>query len=137
MKQLFFASVLCSFCLCVTAQCIKPVPLTAQQAQTITGMWKLQYNYHNKQYDAEIRIRAIGNNEVACDISKPPIPGKETACEYFFCPGGEFHLKKYIGETAYVFQGTPENGHMKGLLSIYDKNNKRTLVGHFTMDKVN
>lgn len=103
MKKILFISLLCSFCMGLSAQCVKPAPLTAQQAQTMTGTWKIQYTYFEKQYETEIRIRAVKNNEVTCEISNPPIAGKETAGEYFFCPSGEFHLKKYVGETAYVF----------------------------------
>jgi hypothetical protein len=63
------------------------------------------------------------------------LTGKETAVEYFFCPGGEFHLRKYIGDNSFVFQGTPENNQIKGIVSVYDGKNKRKLTGHFAMNK--
>lgn len=105
--------------------------------QTVIGTWKVQYTYNDKQYETEIRIDAVKNNEVTCEITNPPIEGKETAGEYFFCPGGEFHLKKHVGDVAYVFQGVPENGVIKGMVSVYDKDNKRSAKGRFSMSKVN
>ncbi|MGN6292539.1 MAG: hypothetical protein ACTHMV_07315 [Chitinophagaceae bacterium] len=137
MKKIFLASLLCNFCIYLSAQCVKPAPLTAQQTQAVTGTWKLQYTYNDKQYDTEIKIRTVKNNEVVCEIANPPITGKETAGEYFFCPSGEFHLKKYVGDIAYVFQGVPENGQIKGTLSVYDKDNKRSQGGDFLMSKIN
>ena len=137
MKKAFLVSLLCGFSACLFSQCVKPAPFTAQQTQAVTGNWKIQYTYLDKQYESDIRIQVVKNNEVACEISNPPIAGKETAGEYFFCPSGEFHLKKYVGDIAYMFQGVPENGRIKGTLSVYDKDNKRTSGGVFSMDKVN
>jgi len=137
MKSLLFTLLLAVLYMGLAAQCVKPTPMTSAQVQPVTGSWKMQYTYHDRQYETELRIHVLQGTEIACDMSNPPLPDRPTACEYFFCPGGEFHMKKYVGETAYVFQGTPENGHIKGILSFYDKDNKRTMGGHFTMDRIN
>jgi hypothetical protein len=137
MKKHFFLGMLlivCSFTV-VNGQCIKPTPMTADQVQKVTGKWKGSYTHNGSQVDLEVNIAAKTGNEVDCIINNPPIKGKETAVEYFFCPGGEFHLRKYIGDVSFVFQGTPENNSIKGLVSMYDSKNKRTLLGHFTLGK--
>lgn len=136
MKKLFIVGLFCCCYTFLAAQCVKPTPMTTQQAQAVTGTWKMKYTCHEKQYEAEVKIQPAKDNDVTCNISQPPLTGKETAAEYFYCPGGEFHLKKYVGDVAYVFQGTPQNGRIKGILSFYDKDNKRTMGGHFTMEKV-
>lgn len=122
----------------VQAQCVKPTPMTAQQVQKILGKWAGTYTYKGVEQKIVIDIIPLGKSstEVMCKITNPPLPGKETECEYFFCGGGEFHLKKYIDDIAYVFQGTPENGRMKGILSIYTSPSERTQGGNFVLEKM-
>lgn len=137
MKKHFFLAVLlfCGLMNFVNGQCIKPPPLTTEQVQKVTGKWKGVYTNNGERVELEINISAKSANEVVCEINNPPLPGKETAVEYFFCPGGEFHLRKYIGDLSFVFQGTPENNNIKGTLSVYDSKNKRKQGGDFSITK--
>ena len=118
------------------SQCVKPTPMNAQQIKSVSGKWKGSYTYKGDKKDIEIRVYIANNKEVVCDVRNPPLEGKETFNEYFFCPGGEFHLKKYIGDLAYVFQGVPENDQIKGILSIYTSDTKRTQGGNFTIKRI-
>ena len=118
------------------AQCLKPTPMTPQQIQVVTGKWKGTYTNNDKQLEIVINIYVNQGNEVTCDISNPPLEGKETSVEYFFCPGGEFHLRKYVGDLSYVFQGMPVNNTIKGIVSVYDSKNQRKKTGDFLMSKV-
>jgi hypothetical protein len=115
--------------------CLKPVPLTSQQVQVVAGKWKGTYTNSTGQQDIEINIYVKTGNDVICEVSNPPLPGKETDVEYFFCPGGEFHMRKFVGDISYVFQAVPENGQMKGMISSYDKDLKRTKIGDFVLVK--
>lgn len=40
-----------------------------------------------------------------------------------------------VVDIAYVFQSTSENGRIKGLFSFYTDDNKRTIGGHFVLDR--
>lgn len=136
MKKPFFFLLICVGLInFASAQCIKPTPMTNDQVQKVSGKWKGTYTNNGTATEFEINITPKENNEVVCDINNPPVKGKETAVEYFFCPGGEFHLRKYIGNTSFVFQGTPENGHIKGIVSEYDAKNNRKQIGQFTISK--
>jgi hypothetical protein len=137
MKKHFFLGLLLIGGLFYSAssQCIKPPPLTTEQVQKVSGKWKGSYTNNGTQVDLEINISAKAGNEVACEINNPPVAGKETMVEYFFCPSGEFHLRKYVGDVSFVFQGVPENGQIKGTVSMYDAKNKPTQLGNFTMSK--
>lgn len=136
-KQILFSFLLIGgFFHYAHAQCLKPTPLSSDQVRKITGKWKGTYINNGAEVNLEINIAANPNNEVTCNVSNPPLAGKETMVEYFFCPGGEFHLRKYIGDLSYVFQGTPENNKIKGIVSVYDANNKRKQEGNFTISKM-
>ena len=137
-KQLTLAAIVLASSLFnfVAAQCLKPTPMTPQQIQRVTGKWIGTYTNNDKQQEIVVNIYVNQGNEVTCDIDNPPLPGKETDVEYFFCPGGEFHLRKYIGDVSYVFQGTPENNRIKGIVSVYDGKNQRKKTGDFLMSKV-
>ena len=113
------------------AQCVKPTPMNAQQVQSVVGSWKGTYTCNGEQRDIEINITMKTNNEVECAVTNPPLEGSATSFEYFFCPGGEFHMRKYIDNVSYVFQGTPVDGRLKGIVSMYDAKNKRKQLGHF------
>jgi hypothetical protein len=117
------------------AQCLKPSPMTQQQIQTVKGQWKGSYTHNGSQRELVINISAPDSNVVICEINNPPIPGKEADVEYFFCPGGEFHLRKYIGDSSFVFQATPVDNKMKGMVSVYDNKNKRKKTGDFVLAK--
>jgi hypothetical protein len=117
------------------AQCLKPSPMTPQQVQAVKGQWKGSYTHNGSPRELVINISALDSNVVICEINNPPIPGKEADVEYFFCPGGEFHLRKYIGDSSFVFQATPVNNTMKGMVSVYDNKNKRKKTGDFVLAK--
>ncbi|WP_315814096.1 hypothetical protein [Paraflavitalea speifideaquila] len=88
--------------------------MTSQQVQSIVGNWKMKYTYLNNAYETGISILAQKNNEVSCTIGKAPIAGKETAAEYFFCPGGEFHLKNMWEKRRMYSRVFPRTGKLKG-----------------------
>lgn len=136
-KQLFLAGIVLASSLfnLLAAQCLKPSPMTPLQIQTVTGKWKGTYTNNGKQQEIEFNIYVKQDKIVVCDVSNPPLKGTETDVEYFFCPGGEFHLRKYIGDQSYVFQATPENNVLKGIVSVYDSNNKRKKSGDFVVSK--
>ena len=117
------------------AQCLKPSPMTQQQIQTVKGTWKGSYTHNGSQRELVINISARDSNIVVCEINNPPIPGREADVEYFFCPGGEFHLRKYIGDSSFVFQATPVDNRMKGMVSVYDGKNNRKKTGDFVLSK--
>ena len=132
---------LCMLLLCfgafnlTNAQCLKPTPMSQQQIQTVKGKWKGSYTHNGSRRDLVIDISAPDSNVVVCEINNPPIPGKEADVEYFFCPGGEFHLRKYIGDSSFVFQATPVKNTMKGMVSVYDSKNNRKKTGDFVLSK--
>jgi hypothetical protein len=138
MKKQFFLVVLliAGFNYAQAQVCLKPTPMTAEQVQKVIGKWKGTYtNSAGEKTEMEISISVNDKNIVTCDINNPPLAGKETDGEYFFCPGGEFHLRKFVDDVSYVLQGTPQNNQIKGLVSVYDNKNKRTLAGNFAINK--
>ena len=138
MKKHFFLAVLLTgfFHFAQAQKCLKPTPMTADQVQKVTGKWKGVYtNLNGEKTDIEINISAKANNEVECEINNPPLAGKETSVEYFFCPGGEFHLRKFVGDNSFVFQASPENNTMAGIVSMYDSKSNRKMLGRFSISK--
>jgi len=115
--------------------CLKPVPMTSEQVRLVVGKWKGTITNTTGEQQVEIDIYSKTGKDVICEVNNPPLKGKETDVEYFFCPSGEFHLRKFVGDVSYVFQGVPENGQIKGTISIYDKNSERTSGGDFTITK--
>src|ERR1700754_2511993 len=104
----------------IQAQCIKPTPMTSQQLLIAAGKWQGTYTCNGVEKKTEFIISADKENLASCSVSNPPMTGKESISECFFCGGGELHVRKYIGEEAYMFQGTPENRSIKGMVPIYN-----------------
>jgi hypothetical protein len=117
------------------AQCYKPKPMTTSQTETVKGVWKGIYQYAGTSTAITIHIYTDGDARLICDIDVPPVEGKPDDHLYWFCDGGEFHLKKFISNKTYSFQGTPVNGNIEGLMVI--KENDKTVVnGKFRVSKV-
>jgi len=114
--------------------CYKPMPMTQQQMKLVLGQWNGNYSYAKKQQKMAIAI-SIKDNQLVCEITNPPLSGKESSQEYSFCPSGEFHFKKYIGAMYYEFHGIPESGHITGTLVIHTNEND-TGYGEFALDKI-
>ena len=100
------------------SQCYKPKPLSASQTAVIKGVWKGTYQFNGETRAVAINIYTDAGNEVVCDVDTPPVEGKADSHLYWFCDGGEFHLKKFIGNKTYSFQGTPVNDVIEGIMVI-------------------
>lgn len=117
------------------SQCYKPRPLSPNQTSIIKGVWKGTYQLDGETIPVTITIYTDGTDEVACDVDAPPVEGKEDTHLYWFCDGGEFHLKKFIGNKTYSFQGTPVNDVIKGIVVI--RENEKTIAnGKFQIKKI-
>lgn len=116
--------------------CLKPTAMSEQQLQLVAGKWSGTYTRNGTRQETDIIISVNQNKEVICTVSNPPVVGQETSVDYFFCPVGEFHLRKSVGNQAYVFQGVPEKGHIRGSLSLFTRDNKRIASEEFVLHKV-
>ena len=115
--------------------CWKPQAMTKQQMEMVSGRWEGSYTYQNRLKSMSVTVSMDKNNHLVCEISNPPVIGRETDREYCICPAGEFHFKKYIGDLSYEFQGVPDNGRMAGTLTVRDKQ-KTAGTGNFTLSKI-
>jgi predicted GNAT family acetyltransferase len=143
MKLQFFTTPIIATCFLLAgfaphflnAQCYKPKPMTTSQTEIVKGMWKGTYQYAGISRAITINIYTDAAARLVCDIDVPPVEGKPDDHLYWFCDGGEFHLKEFISNKTYSFQGTPVNGTIEGLMVIKE-NNKAIVNGHFSVSKV-
>jgi hypothetical protein len=141
MKTSFLIKGVLACCLLVFAannaqsQCYKPKPLSATQTAIIKGVWKGTYLFNGETRSVTINIYTDAGNEVVCDVDTPPVAGEPDSHLYWFCDGGEFHLKKFIGNKTYSFQGTPVDGVIKGIMVIRE-NEKTAMNSKFRIQKV-
>ena len=98
----------------------------------MTGTWTGSYQSDGKEIPVTMVIREGKNQQITCSMDKPPVEGKADFELFYFCPGGEFHMKKSVGEKTYTFQGTPINNVIKGYMRI-QVNNKTIQDGKFSI----
>ncbi len=114
--------------------CTKPKPMTNEQMQLVSGIWRGNYTYKEKEQNFTVTV-SVKNGQLVCEITNPPITGKETSDEYHFCDSGEFHFQKLIGDMSYEFHGVPADGRISGTLVVRKKDNQVPIYGEFTLVK--
>ena len=115
------------------AQCYRPKPMTPAQIAEVKGQWKGSYVHEGEEHSVVFSLYL--NDDNRCQIDSPPVTGKETGEQIRFCDGGEFHLRKDIGDLSYEFQGTPIAGKISGMLTIRRNGQKVGSNGRFTVEK--
>jgi len=103
-------------------KCYIPRPMTAAQKATVRGVWKGSYVLDGKQHAVALHLYTA--HDSLCRVDGPPIEGRETGEQIRFCEGGEFHIRKHVGDLSYEFQGTPGEGKLEGLLTIRQDDQK-------------
>ena len=135
--SLFFSVVVAVLCgTAANAQkCYIPKPMTQEQMTHVRGVWTGNYKYEGKQYPLTVKLYTT--NEITCQVVGAPVEGSETGEQLRFCDGGEFHLKKMIGEFSYEFQGTPKNHRIEGMLTVRKNDTKVGTNGRFLLERSN
>jgi hypothetical protein len=100
--------------------------------ELINGEWIGYYllEGHKTEFSVQIKSR---DKSVHCQLSNPPLAGEIQKEEYRFCRGGAFHFRKETGGNHYEFDGVPDNGVMKGTLTI--DVDKKKIFGQFYLKK--
>jgi hypothetical protein len=115
-------------------KCYIPEPMSSTQISNVKGTWKGVYTYEGKEYPVTVKLYT--NDNITTQVDAPPVQGKETGEQVRFCGGGEFHLKKILGEMSYEFQGTPKDGKIEGMLTIRRNDARVGSNGRFSWEKV-
>jgi hypothetical protein len=108
--------------------------MSPSQIKSVKGTWKGIYSYEGKEYPVTVKLYT--NDNITTQVDAPPVQGKETGEQIRFCGGGEFHLKKVVGEMSYEFQGTPVDGKIEGMFTLRRNDVKVGSNGRFKWEKV-
>ena len=115
-------------------KCYIPEPMSSAQINRVKGVWKGVYSYEGKEH--RVTVKLYTNDNITTQVDAPPVQGKETGEQIRFCGGGEFHLKKVVGDMSYEFQGTPNDGKIEGMLTIRRNDARIGSNGRFRWEKV-
>ncbi|HEX8332156.1 MAG TPA: hypothetical protein VF622_06015 [Segetibacter sp.] len=130
---LFIGSI--AFVQTLSAQkCYIPEPMSSAQINRVKGTWKGVYTYEGKEHPVTVKLYTSEN--ITTQVDAPPLQGKETGEQIRFCGGGEFHLKKVLGDMSYEFQGTPKDGKIEGMFTMRRNDARVGSNGRFRWEKV-